>query len=60
MSETRTQSEISAEIADIVPANLLAKFAHLSFGEMAEKRECEEFRAELLAAERAWFRAVDA
>ena len=55
-----TQSEVFAEIESAIPADLWEKYSHLSFGEMADIPELEEWRHELEQAEKDWFEAEDA
>lgn len=47
----RTQSEIHEYIESIIPPVLWNKYKHLSFGEMAEQPELEDWQEELLQAE---------
>jgi hypothetical protein len=54
-----TQSKIFEAMEDLIPADLWAKYAHLSFGEMAEVPELEEWADELRQAESDWFAADD-
>lgn len=53
----RSQDEIFTEIQEIIPADLWEKYNHLSFGEMAEVTELEEWAEELRQAEKEWFEA---
>ena len=55
-----TQSQIFEEIQEMIPENLWEKYSHLSFGEMAEEPELEEYAEELRQAEKDWFTAEDA
>lgn len=59
-TRARTQSEITQEIENEIPAELLEKYTHLSYGDMAELPEFEEFSSLLKRAERDWFSAPDA
>lgn len=60
MNTQTTQSNVAARIEKIIPAELMNKFNHLSFAEMAEREEFAEWKKELLQAESDWFNAVDA
>lgn len=51
----RSQDEIFTEIQEIIPADLWEKYNHLSFGEMAEVDELDEWADELRQAEKEWF-----
>lgn len=55
-----TQSEVFAEIEALIPSEFWAKYVHLSFAEMAEVPELNEWREELLQAESDWIEAEDA
>lgn len=55
-----TQTEIFDEMQALIPVALWEKYNHLSFAEMAEVEELEEWKDELLDAEKAWFDAEDA
>lgn len=54
------QSEISARIEKLIPAELYEKYNHLSFGDMAQEPELQEWASELEKAESDWFSAEDA
>ena len=51
------QTEIATELQNIIPADLWEKYSHLSFAEMAEIPELEEWADELIEAEAEWFSA---
>jgi hypothetical protein len=52
-----TQNEIYASIENLIPADLWARYSHLSFGEMADVPELAEWADELREAEAEWFAA---
>lgn len=54
-----TQTEIFEKMEALIPADLWAKYNHLSFGEMAEVEELEEWADELNQAESDWFEAEE-
>lgn len=54
-----TQSEIFADMESQIPADLWVKYAHLSFGEMADVPELADYADELRQAEEDWFAAED-
>ena len=54
------QADITEKIDSMIPAELLAKYRHLSYGEMAEIDELENWKSELLQAESDWFECEDA
>ena len=51
----RNQNEIFTEIKEVIPADLWEKYNHLSFGEMAEVDELDEWADELRQAEKEWY-----
>jgi hypothetical protein len=51
----KTQNEIFEEIQGLIPEYLWNKYNHLSFGEMAEEPELEEYADDLRQAESDWF-----
>lgn len=53
----KTQSEVYDEIKRIIPASLWEKYSHLSFAEMAEVPELEDYASDLIKAENAWWAA---
>ena len=55
MKIKKTQSEIMAEIEDLIPSTLLEKYPHLSFDEMAEMEAFAEYADDLRQAERDWY-----
>ena len=55
-----TQSQIFAEIQEMIPENLWKKYSHLSFGEMAEEPELAEYAEKLRQAEKDWWKAEPA
>jgi hypothetical protein len=55
-----TQSEIFETIKSLIPSDMWEKYSHLSFGEMADIPELEEWSDALRQAERDWFEANDA
>jgi hypothetical protein len=54
-----TQAEIFESVQSSVPADLWAKYSHLSFGEMAAMPELAEYADELIEAEANWFEAEE-
>jgi hypothetical protein len=48
---------IESSIETVIPAELWAKYSHLSYAEMAEVQELEPWADELLQAEADWFEA---
>lgn len=54
----KNQTQIADEIETLIPAELAKKYSHLSFGEMADVPELEDYRDQLLRAERDWFEAA--
>jgi len=55
-----TQSEVYETIQSIIPADLWAKYSHLSFAEMAKIDELVEWSGDLTKAENDWYAADDA
>lgn len=55
-----TQTEIFEQMQKLIPADLWAKYNHLSFGEMAAIDELADWTDELTQAEIDWFDAEDA
>jgi hypothetical protein len=55
-----TQQKVFEEIQSVIPKHLWDKYSHLSFAEMSEESELEEWRHELRQAENDWFDADDA
>jgi hypothetical protein len=55
-----TQNEIFEKMRNLIPADLWKKYNHLSFGEMAEIEELEDYADALRQAEDDWFEAEDA
>ena len=53
-TETR-QAEIVATFEKEIPASLRERFSHLSYGEMAEQPECEDYADLLTRFESEWF-----
>jgi hypothetical protein len=53
----KTQAEIGDEIESVIPVVLWGKYAHLSFGEMADVPELHEWAEMLRVAETEWFEA---
>lgn len=51
-----THLEIFKTVEPLIPAELLEKYGHLTYGEMAELPELEQWRDVLLRAEREWTR----
>jgi hypothetical protein len=52
-----TQNEIFEQMQNLIPADLWEKYNHLSFGEMAEIEELEDYADALRQAEDDWFEA---
>lgn len=52
-----TTYEISDHIESLIPADLYAKYTHLSYAEMARVEELEDYAEELLQAEEDWYTA---
>ena len=48
----KTQTEILREIHKLIPDELMERYGHLTFGEMAKQSELQPWKAELLQAER--------
>lgn len=55
-----TQQEIFEKIESLIPETLWNKYKYLSFAEMAEIDELNEWSDELRQAEKEWFKADDA
>jgi hypothetical protein len=49
--------QIESIIESIIPAELWAKYSHLSYAEMAEVQELEQWAKQLRKAEADWFEA---
>jgi len=54
------QADVYRKIAKLIPAALWVKHKHLTFAEMAEIDELEEWSRDLRKAEADWFAAEDA
>ena len=56
-NQMRTQDEIFNQMQALIPADLWAEYNHLSFAEMANVPELEQWSAELEQAETEWYEA---
>lgn len=54
------QADIMERIESLIPADILARYTHLSYGEMAELPDLADWKYELLHAESDWFECADA
>lgn len=54
-----TQEEISDRVSKLIGEELNQKFSYLSYAEMADVPELEQYREELLRAEADWFAAEE-
>ena len=52
---SKNQPETATWIESLIPTDLMEKYGHLSYGEMAEVEELEEWRDQLEQAESEWF-----
>lgn len=51
----KTHAKIEQNIKDVIPSELWIKYSHLSFAEMANEPELDEWKNELLQAEADWW-----
>jgi len=55
-----TQLDAERRFEGIIPADLQEQFRHLSYAEMAERPECQDYADELRQLENDWWAAQDA